>query len=236
MWNHSLRTTLVNFTYPPLIRGPKRIHPQESPVPSLQNPYTNSRFWQCTGCGRRYEDPSVTTIFISPPPITTCIMSKTNETQTHSNGNLADTSVPSDATCDYVRVHQTPHETDIGEQLAERETLDPAVETPIVDEYLARACDRASMNAIGEHGRVSRQNGAVHPAYMQAEDDDDDECDFWKAECMDVDCIHEGYHCRYQCAMAEMDEKPTSKVHALRQGFTFPWSSTLRTPKPGHSV
>ena len=70
----------------------------------------------------------------------------------------------------------------------------------------------------GEHGRISRVNGLVDTA---RDEEDAEGCEFWKAQCEDIDCIYEGEHCRYQCAIAELDEEPRSKVPApkCRLGF-----------------
>lgn len=66
----------------------------------------------------------------------------------------------------------------------------------------------------GARGAWSRQQ------YYTAHDEDDvEECEFWNTACTDVDCIYEGEHFRYQCAMAELVEEPRSMVLAAKQGL-----------------
>ena len=111
---------------------------------------------------------------------------------------------------------------DLGEQVAEQQGGASTVDVLLLSKLLARPCDsastEASMKAVGEHGRVSRQSGAVDAEWNEA---DVEKCDFWDAECKDVDCIYQGKHDRYQCAMAEVDDEPKPKVSAFKRGLRF---------------
>lgn len=130
-------------------------------------------------------------------------------------------SITGGATCDYVRINRGVGDTDLSKNLGEPEDTTSAADLPFVNEVSAWACDNASMKAEGEHGRVSRQNGeAANTARAENYDED---CEFWKAQCRDIDCIHAGEHCREQCAMAELDEEPKAKANAPapKRGLRF---------------
>lgn len=118
-----------------------------------------------------------------------------------------------------MRIGHNARETELGEQI---DAIITAVEDSTVTEHSARVFDRVFMKAVGEHGRVSRQNGAVDTAYDEIEDDPE-ECEFWKAECKDIDCTYEAKHYRYQCALTELDEEPKSKVPVLSCVRRFRW-------------
>lgn len=115
---------------------------------------------------------------------------------------------------------------DLGEQVAEQQYGDSAVDVPFLSKLFTRPCVstsiKTSMKVAGEYGRTSRQSAAVDAGWNET---DVEECDFWNLECKDVDCIHQGEHCRYQCAMAEVDEEPKSKVSALKRGLRFEGSA-----------
>ena len=183
---------------------------------------TNVTFWKCTKCGRRYVEPSPISLFIVPPPTTPCKGTWSDKTCTQANGDLVSLSSTSGATCDYVRMQHTASEVNLGEQATEQNDGASTMVTPIVSKFSARASDSASMRAVGEHGRVSRQSGPVDAEWNE---DDAEECIFWKVECKDVDCIYERAHCRYQCAMAELDEEPKPLVSTLKRGLRCRWSA-----------
>ena len=188
---------------------------------SAQNANITPIRWECTKCGCQYVDPSPKCLFITPPPTTPCIQIQTDKTwtHTHANGGLANLCITGSATCDYVRIGHNAGETELGEQV---DAIITAVENSAVTEHSARVSNRNSMKAAGEHGRVSRQNGAVDPAYDEIEDDPE-ECEFWKVECKDMDCISDGKHYRYQCALGELGEEPKSKVPVFNCGRRFRW-------------
>ena len=96
------------------------------------------------------------------------------------------------------------------------------MDLPIASKVLAQLCDSAFKKAVGEHGRVSRysENFAV-----ACNEDDAEDCLFWRTPCKDVDCIYKGEHCRYQCATAELDEEPKLVTPAPRRGLRFRWSA-----------
>lgn len=127
-------------------------------------------------------------------------------------------SVTGGATCDYVRVNRAVGENDHSEQIASPEDAVCATNIHFQPETSAQACDTSSMKIEGEHGRISRVNGAVDAA---RDEEDPDDCEFWKAQCEDIDCIHEGDHCRYQCAIAELDEEPKSRAPAPKRRPRF---------------
>lgn len=181
---------------------------------------TNVVSWKCTKCGRRYVDSSPTSLFIVPPPTTSCSETQTKKTWTQASGDRVLPYFTSGATCDFVRMQHTMSGIDLGKQVAEQYDGASTVNVPLLSKFFTRPCDgasaKASMKAAGEHGRVSRQSGAVDSEWNKT---DVEECDFWNAECNDVDCIYQGEHCRYQCAMAEVDEEPKPKVSALKRGL-----------------
>ena len=124
-------------------------------------------------------------------------------------------SIPGGATCDYVRVNSAVNAIDLSRQIIEPVEVASAVDIPVVNELSA---GKASMKVVGEHGRVSRQNTAVDTA---CDEEDPKDCEFWGAPCNDIDCIYEGGHCRYQCAMGEVDEEPKAEASVLKRGFLF---------------
>lgn len=138
-------------------------------------------------------------------------MIQTDETWTHAKGGFVNLSIAGGATCDYVRVNRVEGKIGLGEQVAEPEDAVSAMTNmPVQYEVSAQALDNtASMKAEGEHGRISRVSGAVDAA---CDEEDPEDCEFWKARCEEIDCIYEGDHCRYQCAMAELDEEPKFKA------------------------
>lgn len=188
-----------------------------SSIAGKSNVQSTLTMWGCATCGRRYDDPATVGPFITPPPITECTAIQTDESWTHANGGFVNLSITGGATCDYVRINRGVGETDLSKNIGEPEDTTSAADLPFVNEVSAWACDNASMKAEGEHGRVSRQNGGA-----RAEDDGED-CEFWKAECRDIDCIYAGEHCREQCAMAELDEAPKAKAKAPapKRGLRF---------------
>ena len=197
------------------------IQRRNSRTSSTENANTTPIRWQCTKCGCEYIDPSPKSLFITPPPTTPCIQIQTDKTwtQTRANGGFANLCITGGATCDYVRIGHNAREIELGEQI---DAIITAVEDSAVTEHSARVFDRVSMKAVGEHERVSRQSGAADTTYDEIEDDPE-ECEFWKAECKDIDCIYEAKHYRYQCALAELGEEPESKVPVLSCGRRFRW-------------
>ena len=125
-----------------------------------------------------------------------------------------------EATCDYVRIQHTQRGTDMGEQPAEPEIDASAVISPTTDDFSAIEFHEVSVKSQGEHGRVSRQRRAIDSICDEAEDDAE-EGEFWKERCGDVDCIYEGEHCRYDCALAELDEEPKRKAPAFKRALRF---------------
>ena len=219
MENHPSKAAAHSQTTSTIVCDPQRIQPFESetqPTPRDKSPLT---FWECATCGRRYIDPATTSLFISPPPTTECIMVQTDETWTHEKGGYVNLSVTGGATCDYVRINRAVGDADLGEHIAEPEDSASALNIPALNGLSARVCD--SMKVEGEYGRVSRQNKAVDTNCDEA---NGEYCEFWNAECKDIDCIHEGDHCRYECAMAELSEEPEPKVLAPKRGLRF-WRS-----------
>lgn len=95
-----------------------------------------------------------------------------------------------------------------------------AMDLPMANKVLAKLCDSPLMKAVGEHGRVSRHSGDFDIACSE---DDAEDCDFWRADCRDLDCIYKGKHCRYLCVTAEMDEEPKLVVPAPVRGLRFRW-------------
>ena len=114
----------------------------------------------------------------------------------------------------------------------------PASEDPmIVGASSSAARDDASSTRprpTGEHGRVSRchttaEDWAYEEDGNKEEDDDDDGegCEsFWNGVCEDVDCIsNQKRHCRYQCALAEVDEEVKKKEWCVsKRGMKLRWS------------
>ena len=177
--------------------------------------------WQCTQCGRRYVDSSPTSLFIAPPPTTRCIPTQTDETGTDASGDSVNLSSAS-ATCDYMRMQHTARKIKVCEQHTGAKDGTSSVDLPVTNEVLAQLCDSAFIKAVGEHGRVSRHSEDFE---VTCNEDDAEDCAFWRADCKDVDCIHKGKHCRYLCVTAEMDEEPELVAPAPRRGLRFRWSS-----------
>ena len=175
--------------------------------------------WQCTQCGRRYVDPSPTSLFIVPPPTTPCMRTERDETRTQAHGDFVDLS---SATCDYMRMQQNARKIKVCEQNTGPKDGTSAMDLPMASKFLAQRCDSAFMKAVGEHGRVSRHSEDFD---VICNEDDAEDCVFWRTDCKDVDCIYKGEHCRYQCATAELDEEPNLVAPAPRRGLRFRWSA-----------
>ena len=175
--------------------------------------------WQCTQCGRRYVDPSPTNLIIVPPPTTPCIPTQRDETRFQAHGDLVNLS---SATCDYMRMQHTARKINVCEQNNGAKDGTSAMDLPMKNRSLAKLYDSAFIKAVGEHGRVSRHSEKLDIA---CNEDDDEDCAFWRRVCKDVDCIYEGEHCRYQCVAAELDEEPKLVASAPRRGLRFRWSS-----------
>ncbi len=221
MGNQVSKATSDDRSSATLEYGPQRIEFCKSPTTELSNGKSSLAFWECTTCGQRYVDPAATSLLISPPPTTECILIKTDETWTHASGGVVSISIVGGATCDYVRVNRAVGEIDLNEKIAEPEESASAVEPLDVKDVSVRACDLPSIKLEGEHGRVSRQSAAAN---RYCDEDNDGDCEFWNAQCKDIDCIYEGDHCRYQCAMAELDEEPKTEVPGPERGFRV-WRS-----------
>ena len=209
---HSFRAALDSHISSNLIRESPRIQYRQFSTLEMANGKTDPIFWECTACGGRYVDVPMG-VFIPPPPITQCIKAQTNASGLHVSSGSVNL-----ATCDYVRNN---HIIDLSERIANPTEVATALDSPVMNELSAPAYDRALMKWEGEHGRVSRQNGAVDAAY---DEDNGEDCEFWMAECENVDCIYEGEHRQHQCAMAEVDEEPGSKASSLKRGLRF-WRS-----------
>ena len=175
--------------------------------------------WQCTQCGRRYVDSSPTSIFIVPPPITPCIPTQRDETRTHAKGDLVNLS---SATCDYMRMQHTAHTIKLCEHKTEPKDGTSAMDLPMANKFSAQLCYSACIKAVGEHGRVSRHSEDFD---LSCNEEDAEDCVFWRTDCKDVDCIYKGEHCRYQCATAELDEEPKQVTLAPRRRLRFRWSA-----------
>ena len=121
-----------------------------------------------------------------------------------------------------MRVQHTAHRSKVCEQNTGPEDGTSAMDLPMVNNLLAQPCDSAFTKAVGEHGRVSRHSEEFD---MTCDEDDAEDCAFWKMQCEDVDCIYKGEHCRSQCATAELGEEPNPVAPASRRGFRFQWSA-----------
>ena len=173
--------------------------------------------WQCTKCSRRYVDTSPTSLFIAPPPTTRCIPTQTDETGTHASGDFV---ILSSATCDYMRMQHTARKIKVCEQNTEPKNGTSARDLPMANKVLAQLCGSTSMKAVGEHGRVSRHSEDFD---ITCNEDDAEDCGFWKMDCKDVDCIYKGKHCRYLCVTAEIDKEQDLVAPATRRGLRFRW-------------
>ena len=186
---------------------------------------TTPTCWKCTQCGHRYVDPSPTSLFIVPPPTTPCTRNQTRDSRVLTNSSPAVISSTGGTKCDYVRMQHATPEVDPAEPVADSEDGACALDIASVSKIKVQASDIASMKTPGEHGRVSRYSDAAYAACeeQQQEEEEDKECEFWKEDCKDVDCIYKKKHCRYQCAMAELDEEPKPTVSTLKHGLRFRW-------------
>lgn len=192
------------------------------------NGETTLTVWECTVCGRIYEDPAAVGPIITPPPITECIVVQTEETLTHAKGGFINLFITGGATCDYVRVKYVVDKTDLSEQITEPEDAISATNVPIEETFLSQKYGTAFVQVEGRHSRVGRSSGIFEAA---CDEEDPEDYEFWKTQCNDVDCIFEGGHCRFLCAMAELEEDaqpwasttqaPTPKVHASKRGLRF---------------
>ena len=199
-----------------------------SSTPEMPDVDTAIVCWECTTCGRRYVGPSEVGFFIPPPPATECTEAPTDQTGAHANGRFTNYSVAGGSTCEYVRVNRHSGHADLREQISERE-----------DHYLpmgqmAQSCvsvqprDAFHSKAEGDHGRNGRSIGrSIRGVDVACDDPDLEHCEFWKAECKDIDCIYKGGHCRSQCALAESDEEPKTKVGAPERILRF-WQSAVK--------
>lgn len=202
-----------------------------SSTPEMPDADTAIVCWECTTCGRRYVDPSGVGFFIPPPPSTECLKAQIDQTGAHTSGRLTKLSAASGSTCEYVRINGNAGDADLGEQMSEREDdYCPLAETAQRD-VSVQPWDANPVKAQGELGRQGRSYGRSNRGVDIACDDPDlEDCEFWKAECKDIDCIYKGSHCRYQCAMAESDEeseKPQIKV-AAPGGVLSLWRSAVK--------
>lgn len=150
---------------------------------------------------------------------------QTEETFTYAKGGIVNLSITGGATCDYVRMNHVVDETDLSEQGTEPEDANPATEGQISDELPAQACGTACVKVEGRQSRVSRLSGVVETT---CDDEDPEGCEFWEAQCDDVDCIYSSDHCRHQCAMAEVEEEPEVTAPASKRGVRFWGPAPLR--------
>ena len=228
MWKNRFRAAFPILTTTPLLSNdPEHVQFRGPPSPSpakLQVANTSLTVWECTTCGRRYEEPCATTgLFIAPPPCTPCTQTRLENSWTDASDGVANLG---GATCDYVRIQRDVHETHhLNGQYSETEDSASTVSTPSESDLCwARDSDRIPMRAAGDHGRVSRYARATETAADQDEDEED--CDFWEMECNDIDCIYKGKHRRHQCAMAEVEEEPKTEANAPKRGLGFLRSAT----------
>ena len=185
-------------------------------------------WWECTTCGRRYVDTSEMGFFVTPPPSTECMKAQIDQTGTHTSGRLTRLLAASGSTCDYVRVNCNSGNANSGEQISEREDhYLPMVR--MAQSYVSvQPRDAAPTKAEREPGLDGRSIGrSDRGADIACDDPDLEDCEFWKAECNDIDCIYKGSHCRYQCAMAESDEEPQIKVAAPERVLRL-WRSAVK--------
>ena len=223
MGNQSSKTiTDFNFSSTPLC-DPQRTELGKPAGLKQPNGETTLTVWECTTCGRRYEDPTAVGPFITPPPITECIIVQTEELLTNAKGGFVNLSIAGGATCDFVRVKYVVDETDLSEQVTEPKDTIFATNVPIEETLLTQTYRTASVQVEERHSRIGRSSGTLEAA---CDEEDPEDCQFWKAQCNDVDCIFEGNHCRDQCAMAELVKEPESKapapkVPACKRGLRF---------------
>ena len=205
-------------------------HPQPSgsSTPEMPDVDTAIFYWECTTCGRRYVGPSEVGFFIPPPPTTECINAEIDPTGTHTSGRLTKFSAASGSTCDYVRVNRNLENADLGEQISGRED-DYRPMGQMAQSYVSlQPWDGSLSKAEGEPGLNGRSNGRSDRGLdVTCDDPDLEDCEFWKAECKDIDCIYKGSHCRYQCAIAESDEEPKAKVAAPERVLKL-WRSAVK--------
>lgn len=187
------------------VSSTRRIELYTSSTPRSPNGKSALMLWQCTICRRQYVDTAASSIFMSPPPTTECMIVQTDETWTHPRGGFVNLSITGGATCDYVRVKHIVDGTGLREQIAEPEDAICATTIANESELLTQASSTLPMKIEGEHGRVNRLSRTMDSAFHQEEDEDD--CEFWMGACKDVDCIYVGDHRRHQCAMGESDKE-----------------------------
>ena len=205
-------------------------HPQTSGYSTPEMPDVDTAIvcWECTTCGRRYVGPSEVGLFMPPPPSTECLKAQIDQTETHLSGRLPRLSVATGFTCDYMRIDRNAGNANFGEQICEREDdYRPMVQ--IAQNYVSmQPWDATVVKAEGESGRTGRSNSSPNWGVDVACDNPDlEDCEFWKAECKDIDCIYKVRHCRYQCAMAESDEEPQIRVAAPERILKF-WRSAVK--------
>ena len=148
--------------------------------------------------------------------------------RTHTRNYLTRLSVASDSTCEYVRVNGNLGNADLRERIIERED-DYRSMVQMAQNYVSvQPWDATLIKAEWEVGRTGRSNGrSDRGADVACDDADLEDCEFWKAECKDIDCIYRGSHCRYQCAMAESDEEPKTKAGAPKAVLRL-WRSAVK--------
>ena len=200
----------------------------ESSTPEVPDVDTAIFCWQCTTCGRRHVSPSEVGFFIPPPPTTECIKAQADQTGAHTSGRLTKLSTASDSTCEYVRINRNAGNANLGKQISEREDSYHPIGHMAQSYVSVQPWDATLVKAAGESGRTGRSNGRSNGGVDVACNDADlEDCDFWKADCKDIDCIYKGSHCRYQCAIAESDEEPKAKVAAPERVLQF-WRSAVK--------
>ena len=201
-------------------------HPQSSgsSTPEMPDVDTATVYWECMTCGRRYVGPSEVGFFIPPPPTTKCRKAQNDQTGTHTSGPLPRLSVAIGSSCEYVRINRNVGNANLGEQISEREDDYPPM-VQMAQSYVSlQPWDATPLKAEGGPGRNGRSNGGVDIA---CDDADLEDCEFWKAECKDIDCIYRGSHFRYQCAVAESDEEPKTKIAAPERVLRL-WRSAVK--------
>ena len=132
-------------------------------------------------------------------------------------------SIADGATCNYVRIKHVIGGVDRSEHIRDPIDAEFSADIPIPSGPSAQDYKEALLKVEGEHGRVSRHNGATS---IVCADDIEDECEFWNADCEEIDCIYEGKHFRYQCAMAEVGEEPKANTFIGKCGLMFRRSAT----------
>ena len=151
-----------------------------------------------------------------------------DQTGTDTSGRLTRLSAASGSTCEYVRVNRNSGNANLGEQISERKE-DYCPMGQMAQSYVSvQPWDAAPTKAEGEPGREGRSIGrSDRGADVACDDPDAEDCEFWNAECKDIDCIYKGCHCRHQCAMAESDEEPQIKATGPERVLRF-WQSAVK--------